>query len=256
MGLITGTKNGHPFSLRFGSGGSLTHPLMEAVGQTMIYMLSESQLRDDKLVHDTTAMLLRAMSEKWECSIDEGVSTALPEGISVMTMEPKDLKELAGKRNTLQPGKGEELSKTVFRLQVIHASDEELTHVPDLLLYPNFAYYIYVKHQKAVGYLILLDDDADWNYETFCNVWVSRNNRGKGIASDLLRFARSKNRVVWLTEPITEGGGQLVSSVAPEMWKHGRNDPCPCGSGAKFKKCCGKHPRVQGAVYPEMLCES
>lgn len=22
--------------------------------------------------------------------------------------------------------------------------------------------------------------------------------------------------------------------------KVGRNDPCPCGSGAKFKKCCGK----------------
>lgn len=24
--------------------------------------------------------------------------------------------------------------------------------------------------------------------------------------------------------------------------KVGRNDPCPCGSGAKFKKCCGKAP--------------
>lgn len=23
--------------------------------------------------------------------------------------------------------------------------------------------------------------------------------------------------------------------------KVGRNDPCPCGSGGKFKKCCGKH---------------
>ncbi len=22
--------------------------------------------------------------------------------------------------------------------------------------------------------------------------------------------------------------------------KVGRNDPCPCGSGGKFKKCCGK----------------
>ena len=22
--------------------------------------------------------------------------------------------------------------------------------------------------------------------------------------------------------------------------KTGRNDPCPCGSGRKFKKCCGK----------------
>jgi preprotein translocase subunit SecA len=22
--------------------------------------------------------------------------------------------------------------------------------------------------------------------------------------------------------------------------KVGRNDPCPCGSGQKYKKCCGK----------------
>ncbi|MBO0798476.1 MAG: SEC-C domain-containing protein [Blastocatellia bacterium] len=22
--------------------------------------------------------------------------------------------------------------------------------------------------------------------------------------------------------------------------KIGRNDPCPCGSGKKFKKCCGQ----------------
>ena len=25
-----------------------------------------------------------------------------------------------------------------------------------------------------------------------------------------------------------------------EARRIGRNDPCPCGSGAKFKKCCGK----------------
>ena len=24
------------------------------------------------------------------------------------------------------------------------------------------------------------------------------------------------------------------------MEKAGRNDPCPCGSGKKYKKCCGK----------------
>jgi uncharacterized protein len=23
--------------------------------------------------------------------------------------------------------------------------------------------------------------------------------------------------------------------------KPGRNEPCPCGSGVKFKKCCGKN---------------
>jgi SEC-C motif domain protein len=28
--------------------------------------------------------------------------------------------------------------------------------------------------------------------------------------------------------------------VARETPKVGRNDPCPCGSGQKFKKCCGR----------------
>lgn len=36
--------------------------------------------------------------------------------------------------------------------------------------------------------------------------------------------------------------GQLVAQhpfvrVEPKI---GRNDPCPCGSGKKYKKCCGK----------------
>ena len=26
-----------------------------------------------------------------------------------------------------------------------------------------------------------------------------------------------------------------------EKKKVGRNDPCPCGSGLKYKKCCGKN---------------
>ena len=32
-----------------------------------------------------------------------------------------------------------------------------------------------------------------------------------------------------------------LSSTAPkpELGKVGRNDPCPCGSGKKYKKCCG-----------------
>jgi preprotein translocase subunit SecA len=38
----------------------------------------------------------------------------------------------------------------------------------------------------------------------------------------------------------TSGGDETSSSSAPQvkMKKVGRNDPCPCGSGKKFKKCC------------------
>ncbi|PJC67711.1 MAG: YecA family protein, partial [Zetaproteobacteria bacterium CG_4_8_14_3_um_filter_59_5] len=31
-------------------------------------------------------------------------------------------------------------------------------------------------------------------------------------------------------------------TVRRELAKVGRNDPCPCGSGKKFKKCCGVTP--------------
>jgi len=34
--------------------------------------------------------------------------------------------------------------------------------------------------------------------------------------------------------------GTMVKSKPLSVAKIGRNDPCPCGSGAKYKKCCGK----------------
>ena len=42
---------------------------------------------------------------------------------------------------------------------------------------------------------------------------------------------------------IFSGGDEAVSKkpVKREEGKVGRNDPCPCGSGKKYKKCCGKN---------------
>ena len=34
----------------------------------------------------------------------------------------------------------------------------------------------------------------------------------------------------------TTGGKTVRKSKAKKI---GRNDPCPCGSGKKYKKCCG-----------------
>ncbi len=37
-----------------------------------------------------------------------------------------------------------------------------------------------------------------------------------------------------------QGGAQAKQPVRRDQPKVGRNDPCPCGSGRKFKKCCGR----------------
>ncbi len=34
-------------------------------------------------------------------------------------------------------------------------------------------------------------------------------------------------------------GTMLPPTTASKEAKTGRNDPCPCGSGKKFKRCCG-----------------
>ncbi|HEY5973710.1 MAG TPA: YchJ family protein [Geobacteraceae bacterium] len=34
--------------------------------------------------------------------------------------------------------------------------------------------------------------------------------------------------------------GKMVRPQPLRVAKIGRNEPCPCGSGAKYKKCCGK----------------
>lgn len=42
---------------------------------------------------------------------------------------------------------------------------------------------------------------------------------------------------------VLEGGRLFPSKVEPfrrQTPKVGRNDPCPCGSGQKFKRCCGR----------------
>jgi SEC-C motif-containing protein len=40
----------------------------------------------------------------------------------------------------------------------------------------------------------------------------------------------------WVYSGTANGPGQTVRHEKP---KPGRNDPCPCGSGKKYKKCCG-----------------
>ena len=37
------------------------------------------------------------------------------------------------------------------------------------------------------------------------------------------------------------GDGTLAKKPVVKQKKVGRNDPCPCGSGLKYKKCCGKN---------------
>lgn len=52
---------------------------------------------------------------------------------------------------------------------------------------------------------------------------------------ELASFVKSEGK--WFFE---DGEGVMPQQVIRETPKIGRNEPCTCGSGKKYKKCCGK----------------
>ena len=52
-------------------------------------------------------------------------------------------------------------------------------------------------------------------------------------------FQRKKRRELEQARMAGSGDFQPVQQVVRGAAKIGRNDPCPCGSGKKYKKCCG-----------------
>ena len=61
-----------------------------------------------------------------------------------------------------------------------------------------------------------------------------RNNNETHDHVEVARFAREDGR--WVYSGQVDTSPQPVRREAPKI---GRNDPCPCGSGKKYKKCCG-----------------
>jgi hypothetical protein len=56
--------------------------------------------------------------------------------------------------------------------------------------------------------------------------------------SNIVRLPWTPERCVGLVMRFRE---QDKQKPVRSQKKVGRNDPCPCGSGKKFKKCCGAH---------------
>jgi preprotein translocase subunit SecA len=69
----------------------------------------------------------------------------------------------------------------------------------------------------------------------------SRPPRNVATSVDELEesFQRKKRRELEQARMAGSGEAQTVQQVVRSSAKVGRNDPCPCGSGKKYKKCCG-----------------
>lgn len=97
-------------------------------------------------------------------------------------------------------------------------------------------------------------DAAAWAASaSFTRLEVHRTEAGgEGDETGMVEFSATyeehgKTRVLHERSLFTREGGawryvgrEKGRPVQREAPKVGRNDPCPCGSGQKYKKCCGR----------------
>ncbi|MGP1588185.1 MAG: YchJ family protein [Treponemataceae bacterium] len=125
-------------------------------------------------------------------------------------------------------------------------------------------YSAYVKHEidwivkscvQSKDNKIDLDETTAWSKEsTWHGLKILKTEKGgendkegivdfsavysrKGLKDTHLEHAKFvKTDGEWLYE----SGTLIPTTIVRDSAKIGRNDPCPCGSGLKYKKCCGK----------------
>ena len=61
----------------------------------------------------------------------------------------------------------------------------------------------------------------------------------KILSVDIRRESTQREQVAKVTSEGFAGGEKKVARKPVKSVKVGRNDPCPCGSGKKYKRCCG-----------------
>lgn len=66
--------------------------------------------------------------------------------------------------------------------------------------------------------------------------WVLKGHRPKDVIKEEVPLVTARA----VKRPSAEAFEKHLQKAPVERVKIGRNDPCPCGSGKKFKKCCGK----------------
>ena len=80
---------------------------------------------------------------------------------------------------------------------------------------------------------------ARWvRQEALARIWAGQSSEHAVAASAYEAQRRAALEMSRQSQMADEG--ETVKTIVRDKPKVGRNDPCPCGSGRKYKKCCGR----------------
>jgi preprotein translocase subunit SecA len=107
----------------------------------------------------------------------------------------------------------------------------------------RYLYLMQVLERPAPGVTVEADAAAQLGMQPTQADLDGNGHRRRNVATSVddleEAFQRRKRRELEQARMAGAGEYQPVQQVVRGSEKIGRNDPCPCGSGKKYKKCCG-----------------
>jgi len=81
---------------------------------------------------------------------------------------------------------------------------------------------------------------ARWvRQDALARIWAGQESR-HAVAESAYEAQRQAALRMSQESQMADEGKAAVKTIVRDTPKVGRNDPCPCGSGKKYKKCCGR----------------
>lgn len=153
--------------------------------------------------------------------------------VAELGMKPPFLLKLdvqGAEQNVLRGGRGVlESCHTV----ICEADIDDFAGIDSLLVEAGFILYDITRLSR------LEDDTLGWFYPVYINrkidhvrpraIWDAKDND--------LAIQQQVNR----RSKILESNARILDRLRKQAPKVGRNEPCPCGSGKRFKHCCGAY---------------
>ncbi len=158
-------------------------------------------------------------------------------------LEPEFVtKELQEKASSLYERREQEFTPTVMReverVVLLRNVDQEwMDHIDAMeQLQDGIRLRAYAQQDPVVEYRVEGSDMFD------AMIAAIRENTAKMVLTVRLRQqeAPKREQVAKETGAGTAGDDTVKKQPVHKQKKPGRNDPCPCGSGLKYKKCCGR----------------
>jgi preprotein translocase subunit SecA len=74
--------------------------------------------------------------------------------------------------------------------------------------------------------------------EALNRIWSGQNATHEELTPAIAKFEQQREAAL---ENLQQQSAERPKPIVRSQAKVGRNDPCPCGSGKKYKKCCGRN---------------